>query len=325
MPSPPRILLPDYPVFITSRVEEGLPFVGTALMRLVVESILARGQFLYDVVICHFLLMGNHVHLLMIVKDPDRVAAFMNYFKTETSHAINRLLGRRKRTVWVDGYDCVPVLTVEDVIKQIAYIYTNPQRADLVERIEEYPGFSTWGMYQGGNISFSVPWIHRSAISKSLLTTGGDALLSKLNDSAFPVHTFTLQPDAWMKLFSIEDAEEISQVNSMILAQVRESENELMKARLAAGKRCLGAWRLKSQPMSKPFSPKKFARRMWCICRDLTLKLNFIAYIKDLLTKAKEVASLWKHGDTSVPYPLGLFPPRFPRLANLIPTNRLAI
>jgi REP element-mobilizing transposase RayT len=325
MPSPPRILLPDYPVFITSRVEEGLPFVATALMRLIIESILARGQSLFDVAICHLLLMGNHLHLLMLVRDPDRVAAFMNYFKTETGHAINRLLGRRKRTVWVDGYDGVPVLTVEDVIKQIAYIYTNPQKAGLVERIEEYPGFSTWGMYQSGNTSFSVPWVHRNAIPRRLLTTGGDALLTKLKDSEVPAHTFTLQPNAWMKLFGIEDTEEISQINGMILEQVRENENELIRERLVARQRCLGAERLKSQPINKPFSPKKFGRRMWCVCRNMPLRVRFIKYIKELLTKAKEVASLWRHGDTSVPYPLGLFPPRFPRLANLIPMDRPAI
>lgn len=319
MASPPRILLPTYPVFITTRVEEGLPFVATALMRLIIESVLARGQFLFDVVICHMVVMGNHVHLLMLVRDPDKVAGFMDYFKTETGHAINRLLGRRNRTVWAKGYDCLPILTVQDVTKQIGYMYTNPQRANLVERIEDYPGFTTWGMYQSGNITFSAPWVHRNAIPRCLLIDDGAKLATLLKDNKSSWHTFTLQPDAWMGLFGIEDVEQMARINQAIIEQVREKETELIQKRLQTEKKCLGAEKLRSQAINKSFSPKKFARRMWCICRDMALKIEFIVYIKELLARAKEVVLLWKLGDMSVSYPLGLFPPRLPRLANLIP------
>ena len=136
MPSPPKILLPKSAVFISTRIQEGLPLVPTCYMQLILQSILARAQSKYKVSVCHFLFMSNHLHMLLVVNNPDEVPAFMDMIKTESAHAINRLLGRRQRTVWCSGYDSPPVLTLEDIILKINYIYTNPQSADLVDTID---------------------------------------------------------------------------------------------------------------------------------------------------------------------------------------------
>lgn len=322
MPSPPRILLPDFPVMITTRTEEGLPFVARPIMNLIVYSAIARAQHLYSVEINHLIMMGNHCHILIRVLDPDQVAAFMDYFKTETAHAINRILGRRKRTVWEDGYDSVPILTLEDTIKKIAYIYTNPQRANLVADIDSYPSVSSWVMYQSNNLSREVPWVRRNFISQ-IRDHGSRSeeqlLYEYLLNSAKETHTFTLSPDGWMVLFGIEDPAEKTSINQRILATVREIESELKANRERETKTVLGAERLKIQPINKPYTPKKFSKRMWCVCFDKDLRIRFIQYIKWLLAVAKEVTKMWRNGNFSERLPLGLFPPRMPRLANLRP------
>src|SRR5215216_5194464 len=93
MPSPPRILLNKTAVFITARVEEGLPFVPTAYLNEIVWSILARAQTLYPVKICHLFLMANHLHFILAVDNPEDIVRFMERFKTETAHMVNRLRG----------------------------------------------------------------------------------------------------------------------------------------------------------------------------------------------------------------------------------------
>ena len=54
------------------------------------------------------------------------------------------------------------------------------------------------------------------------------------------------------------------------------------------------------------------------------LRIRFIQYIKALIAEAREVSRLWRMGDFSRPYPVGLFPPRFPRLANVCPGSVLS-
>ena len=113
MPSPPRILLPKSLVLLTTRIENGLPLVCTRYMEFIIWSVFARAQYLYPIRVCAFVVMGNHLHLLVVVENPDAVAAFMDRIKTELGHAVNLLLGRRQRTVWCvwcDDYDCQPIL-----------------------------------------------------------------------------------------------------------------------------------------------------------------------------------------------------------------------
>ena len=67
------------------------------------------------------------------------------------------------------------------------------------------------------------------------------------------------------------------------------------------------------------YTPKKFGRRMWCICDDLELRKAFINWVKTLRAEAKEVYERWKKGDRTAHYPPGMFPPSFPKLANIVP------
>lgn len=309
MPSPPRILLQEYPVLITTRVEEGLPFVCNQIIELIIWSTLAKAQALYRIKACHFIFLGNHLHMIVIVQSPDDIAAFMNYLKTESGHAINKLRGRRNRTVWVDGYDAVSILTLEDTIEKIAYIYTNPQKANLVQKIEDYPGVSTWKMFTENRLSIEVPRITRPSIHPSC------SVESLTEESLGKTVLFQLFPDAWMALFGIQ-GDSTPAINTRIQKRIRALEAEHSAARLRQNKKVLGARRLELQSIDKPYTPSKFSKRMWCICKDIELRKSFINSIKSLIDSARHVYNLWKKGHTTERYPPGMFPPRFPRLVN---------
>ena len=66
--------------------------------------------------------------------------------------------------------------------------------------------------------------------------------------------------------------------------------------------------------MNAPFEPKKFSPRMWCICRDIDIRTNFISGIKTLRTEARALYDRWKKGGVSVPYPTELFAPQVPMM-----------
>ena len=68
------------------------------------------------------------------------------------------------------------------------------------------------------------------------------------------------------------------------------------------------------------YAPKKFGKRMWCICSNVPLRVAFINFIKDLRARAKEVKHRWLNGGWMEPFPPGLFPPCLPALANIIPS-----
>ena len=110
-------------LFCTSRIEQGLPLVCSHNMNFIINGILAKASNDYEIGLCHFKFMANHFHIIVRVINPDDVQAFFRYIKTEISHAVNRLLGRRKRTVWADGYDSPIVLDTEKLKYLISYLY----------------------------------------------------------------------------------------------------------------------------------------------------------------------------------------------------------
>lgn len=323
MPSPPKVMLPKSVVFISTRIQEGLPLVTTKYMQVILESILARAQKKYRVTVCHFLFMRNHLHILLLVENPEYVPAFMDRIKTESAHAINRLLGRRQRTVWCSGYDSPPVLTLEDVILKINYLYTNPQSADLTDTIEQYPGFSSWDMFTNNKKGYVAKWIRRPFIKKlsktRLSESEQEKVASELLKKATKRLVFRLSPNAWMKTFGITEEAEIQKINKQIINLIRLTESDLRAKRAKLNKEVIGEERLKAQPMDASYTPRKFGKKMLCICHDKNIRISFINFVKDLIAKAREVKKLWSNGDFSVKYPFGLFPPRIPRLGNLMP------
>jgi REP element-mobilizing transposase RayT len=322
MPRVPKTIFNRTTLIVTTRTEEGLPLVATSYMRAIIESILARAQQLHPVQVCHYLFMGNHLHMIVRVDNPQDVPAFVNRIKTETAHAINRLLGREKRRIWSEGYDSPALLTAEDVIDKIVYIYTNPQRAGLVDKIEEYPGANSWEMFMCNNTTKSSPWIHRPAIPalsrKPMGVAEQEALKEQLLSGAKQEHLFTLRPYGWLDCFKIPESE-IPIIKRKIASMVRAVEAELRGRRKLKNKHVLGKKTLMLQSPFKEYVPKTYGRRMICISQDVELRKRFIEYVKHLFRKGREVFESWRAGDLTVPFPSGLFPPSLPVVSNLIP------
>ena len=98
-----KIYAPGAVYFVTTRMQEGLPMVAAEYMQFILNGIIARAT-LFNVSICHQIIMSNHWHALLIAEDAGGIPKFVGYIKRESSHAINRLLITSPHD-WMDCYE----------------------------------------------------------------------------------------------------------------------------------------------------------------------------------------------------------------------------
>jgi REP element-mobilizing transposase RayT len=112
-----------------------------AIARLVVES-LHRGAELGHYDLASFVVMANHVHVLLLPKAPP--SRLMKSLKGCTAREANRLLGRTGEPFWQrESYD--HWVRDEREWRRIEfYLENNPVKAGLVSRAEEYRWSSKW-------------------------------------------------------------------------------------------------------------------------------------------------------------------------------------
>ena len=84
--------------------------------------------------------MPDHLHWLFVLGNQS-LAETVGRMKSCSAIAVNRRLGRQG-TLWQKGYHDHAVRGDEDLERLASYVVTNPLRAGLVERIEDY---SLWG------------------------------------------------------------------------------------------------------------------------------------------------------------------------------------
>ncbi len=309
MPRNRKLFIRQKTYFITFRTEEGLPLPPTPVINQILKSVICKAQSQYPVKVSAFSFMANHVHLLITVIDPELVHDFIQYLKRESAHAINRLLGRRKRTIWCCGYDSPIVLDPEKAIEQIAYIYTNPQESNLVDTIEDYPGLSSWGMFITGNHTLKAKRIRRSSIGQ---LQSGAITLYEYNRIAVDLHrraleenTFILTPYAWLNSFDTDLSEQ--EAREQIIARVREKEKEFREARKTP---VVGAFKLRTQEMTRAHTPKKYGKRMICLSSYKELRIEYIGFFRSLCSDAYDVYQQVKERICNIfELPPGMFAP----------------
>lgn len=309
-------------LFCTSRTETGLPLVASLYMNFILWGIIARAREQYNVSVCHMIFLGNHFHAILVVQNPEDVSKFIGYVKAESAHAINRLLARPQRTIWQDGYDSPLLLTPQDVIKYIRYIYLNPARANLTESINDYPGVSTWEMFCTGLLTKVCKRLSRDSIeplwSPALSISEQRRLVELYKTIPGTEHEFALEPNAWMECFPELEDVPAAEINAMIRKEISEEEKQMSKERRAAGKYVLGSTSLRRQSITKEYEPTKRSRRMICICHDRQLRRACIEHFKDLAEIAHQVYQSWKRGELLQRIPAGMFAPNLPLLVSAL-------
>ena len=307
-------------VEVTSRVQEGLPFIPTRFMRLILESELAKAQQLYPVRLTNLMVMGNHIHLHLLVEDPEDVSHFVGYFKRETAHAVNRLIGRVGHTVWAEGYDSPIILDAEKAIERLVYFYTNPQSARLVRSIEDYPQLSTWNEFiSGRSATRAIPTFPRRAVPKLTGPSSerqDEEVLSKILSKSEGSAELCIEPFAWLPIFADTAHMTPSEIIEIVTKRVKEREAQLDREK---GSSVIGRAALLKQDFRIPHQPKKRGKRMICLASDKVKRTEYLGWFFSEVRQARRAFENWVEHNGPLIAPPGFFAPGQKMFANIFP------
>jgi len=136
--APANILNPSRIFFATTKTSMGRRLLqserNAALLIDVLRSLVSEQKFmLHD-----FVIMPDHVHLLIEVDGDMTIEKAMQLIKGRFSHRLSHEFGY-KGDVWQRGFTEVQVLNKQNFEAHRAYIAENPIKAGLVASTEEYP------------------------------------------------------------------------------------------------------------------------------------------------------------------------------------------
>ncbi len=325
MGHPRRMFLNNRAYFITNRVAKGLPFVACLYINLLLLGILARAKFLHpSITICAWLFLGSHYHGIIVTNgDADSIRKFMNYLDGELAKSVKRWMGIQYNVkIWAQRYHAALLLTPQDVINELVYIFTNPVAANLVAKAQDWFGFTTFDpAFQ--NKHFQAKWVRPSKIealpNKDLSRSLVKSLVRSISELKAHTLTLTVEPLAWMRCFAEEHHLSKAQVIEELLEGIENAEQKAALLRAQEGQRVASREKIEFQNPHKKFISKNHGIRVFCISRCPKLRQEYIALYKDFCEKCSRVWKRWKEGFLSDSYPPGAFPPPRSLLANILP------
>jgi putative transposase len=142
--------------FITFSCYRRLPYLDTDAARTVFLEELERLRSRHHFRIIGFVLMPEHVHLLLSEPKAHPLATTLNVLKHETSQ---RLKGDRKQ-FWQRRYYDFNVITQQKTVEKLRYIHRNPVVRGLVKQPEDWPwsSFLHWATGDDCPVEIESHW-----------------------------------------------------------------------------------------------------------------------------------------------------------------------
>ena len=155
MPRKPRMYLPEIPAHVVQRGNNREPcFFCDDDYRFYLAR-LGRALKRYHVNLHAYVVMTNHVHLLMTPSDETGISRVMSLLGQHYVQYINRTY-RRSGTLWEGRHKASIVNADEYLLLCYRYIELNPVRAGMVTAPEVYP----WSSYRHHAWGDTNPLIH---------------------------------------------------------------------------------------------------------------------------------------------------------------------
>jgi putative transposase len=134
--------------FVTFSCYRRLPYLNSDHARTVFLETLEHLRKRHQVLVFGYVLMPEHVHLLLAEPKKTTLANFFRALKTQTS---KQLKGDRPR-FWQLRYHDFNVFTTGKFSEKLQYLHRNPVKRGLVEKAEDYP-WSSYRHWQTGKAS----------------------------------------------------------------------------------------------------------------------------------------------------------------------------
>jgi REP element-mobilizing transposase RayT len=232
------------------------------------------------------LAMTNHYHAG--IHDPEgNFPIFTEHFHGLLARCLNSRLGRFENFWSSEPTSVVQLTEIDDVLDKMVYTFTNPIAADLVDRVDEWPGVSTF---------------HNTISGEALTATRPKHFFR--DDSGMPetVAVPIVRPRAFAGLAQNEWAD-------LVVERVRAKENEHRRERAIKGRTVLGRNAVLNQaPLECPsshaphfhLSPRVAAKNKWA---------RIEALLRNRIFAEKYRAAFKAHvaGLASVVFPFGTY------------------
>lgn len=310
---------------ITIRTLRGLPFTCSPLMKLVIESAIARANRDEKVKISHYLFMANHAHIMLVCLDQQGLSNFVGEVKKKITDSMKRLFGREQLLLWERRSSIAEIATYEDLVQRLQYFYLNPQEAGLIQDINSYPGLSTWQDFRNSedtldaNAERHVPWLPATYLPRIPPKPDdywGIRVIRRLSRFALEKEKLVVYPNLCLEAFD-RTAKDVGAFKESVRKGVQNREALLAKARLEDGRKVLGRTALLQQrPTLEGWRPKRRERRIFLICSDENLRKELLKQYKGFHRICRHCYEMYLRGYRDVEWPPGAFQPPLPRLYN---------
>ncbi len=142
--------------FITFSCYHRQPFLSSASSRDCCESAIEQFRVQYGFAVVAYVVMPEHVHLLVSEPNNGPLASAVQAIKQSVSR---KLIGSREH-FWQERYYDFNVWSSAKQIEKVKYIHRNPVRRELVERPEDWSWSSFRSYLTGeiGTVEVESPW-----------------------------------------------------------------------------------------------------------------------------------------------------------------------
>lgn len=299
-----RVFDPEVLLHITNKcVQDRYFLLPTQETNELIRGWLARSLAEYPgVEVYAFIFLSNHFHLLLRDNTGD-LPGFMGYFKGNLAKAVNRMLGRKRVSVFERSYESRVVLTDGDAESVCGYVLTNAVKEDLVARATEGPFFSSLEMALEGRPR-SVSFLNRTRRHDK---SRGGREVSK--EEVTDVFALSLAPLPGHRGLSLEER------RRRIEGLVGERERLHARRRRAEGKEVLGARRLlRYKPWMRPRNPSVRGPRDPVYSRDRERAAEYERGLRELASAYREAFARYRRAATrgrrtAVGWPAWTYPP----------------
>lgn len=134
-----RVFDPEKMYFLTNTTEQATFFM-TPNDRVTEEigAVIGRGQSLHPIQLFGYVVMSNHLHL-MVKGDPDKIVAFARYIFGNIARRVSRLINHTGR-FWAGRYRHTIIADDDAARERLSYVLAHGVKEGLVDRAEQWPG-----------------------------------------------------------------------------------------------------------------------------------------------------------------------------------------
>jgi hypothetical protein len=264
-------------------------------------GVLGLAQHKHAMPICGVVVLSSHYHLLLVPKDPEHLADFMEFLNTNLSKEIGRLHSWKGK-LWHDRYHLVPVSNEEEAqIRRLRYLLAAGVKEFLVDRVAKWPGVhSATALIEGK--ALVGHWYNRT---KEYADHQRGEKNPDPKKHASEQRVFFSPLPCWEHLSGEAWCRSVGEL-------VADIDEEGARERLRAGRKSLGVKRiLAAKPTHRPGTVKKSPRPRY----HAVTALAFKRWREALGTVIKEfiaASTLLRGGNRDAEFPEGTFPPGLP-------------